>query len=157
MVVLQKSHINVGRGVQRSSTVQHALLDNLQANTSTMRRYGNRAIRCFDHVFRSRRITAQGDTMNKLALSRNELDALIADVARRAPHVLPILRKVRAGEIACLELTRSHSRVLRLGPPGHLPSPAPRGRGPSAFPRRSPASPALLRCRRGPAACGWAG
>lgn len=75
--------------------------------------------------------------MNQLDLSSEALDALIADTARRSPGVLPILRRVRDGEIAYIEHTRARTRILRLGPAGSLPTVVlitdAEGAGPRAF------------------------
>lgn len=74
---------------------------------------------------------------DQLALSRPELDALIADVARRTLQILPVLRRVKDGAIGYLELTRNGARILRLGAAGRLPMVAlvadPEGRGPVDF------------------------
>jgi hypothetical protein len=75
--------------------------------------------------------------MNRLALTRDQLNVLMADIARRSPHVMPILRGVHAGAIGYLELTYRGSRVLRLGPAGSLPMVTliadGEGRGPAPF------------------------
>jgi hypothetical protein len=75
---------------------------------------------------------------DQLDLTVDELDVLIADVARRAPQILPVLRKVRDGAIGYVELTRAGSRILRLGPAGSRPMVVliadPEGRGPAVFP-----------------------
>jgi hypothetical protein len=74
---------------------------------------------------------------DKIDLTGEALDVLIADIARRAPHALPILRAVRAGLVGYFELTRAGSRLLRLGPPGRLPMVAlvadVEGKGPAGF------------------------
>jgi hypothetical protein len=74
---------------------------------------------------------------DQVNMNIDQLDVLIADTARRAPQILPILRKVRAGEIGYFEITRNGARVLRLGAPGSRPMVTliadPEGLGPVDF------------------------
>lgn len=75
--------------------------------------------------------------VGRIDMDRDQLDLLIADIARRAPAILPVLRAVRDGACGYVEVTYARSRVLRLGPPGKLPVVTliadGEGRGPGAF------------------------
>lgn len=75
---------------------------------------------------------------DRIDLNIAEIDAMIADVARRGGScILPILRGVKSGEIAYVELRYAGARILRLGGPGRLPVVMlvadGEGRGPSSF------------------------
>lgn len=72
--------------------------------------------------------------MSHLDLDRDQLDAVIADVASRAPQILPVLRAVRDSGIGYVEVYADRARVLRQGKgPMVVLVPDPQGGGPSGF------------------------
>lgn len=78
------------------------------------------------------------DPERHLDLSREHLDALVEDIARRSPNILPVLHAVRDRGIGYAEVHRDRSRLLRQSDAAPTVTLIPdlQGRGPDGFDRK---------------------